>query len=323
MTNTNTNSNSDTDAKLFTILQKSLSSESTINTYKKRLNSLNEMCKNSGFMYFLTNPKSVYKRMLIKYPGTTATRANLITAITKMFSTNPELLKEYKTKYEIWKQFLKKERNQENARYDTNKPNDKQLNSIVDYEDVVTTYNEVRKQVTNGFNDKTHNLEFVLLSILINLRPKRADLGNIIFVKKDPKPKMQDRNYIILNGTPQLVMNKYKMAHQNGVIIEDINPQLQEDILLSLKHYPRKYLFVDKNGNPYENNAYGLFVQRTFYKYFGKRTGVSLWRHIHITKKINPLIMPNSELKKEAKLMGHRVSSQQSVYLWKNIKKTS
>jgi hypothetical protein len=59
--------------------------------------------------------------------------------------------------------------------------------------------------------------------------------------------------------------------------------------------------------------------QRTFLKYFGKRIGVSLWRHIHITEKINPLIMNNGELKKEAKLMGHRISTQQSVYLWKNM----
>ena len=311
----------DIDDKLFEIMTKTLKSESTINTYRKRLKNINDMCKGSGYMYFLTNPKSVYKRMLLKYPGATATRGNLITAITKLFSSNVALLKTYPNKYNTWKEYLVLERRQESARYDTNKPTEKQTNNLVDYGDVVKTYNSMREDVfAKGFNDKIHNLEFVLLSVMINLRPKRADLGDVIFVKKDPQQKMKDRNYIILNGTPRLVVNKYKMAYRNGAIVEDINHQLQEDILFSLKHYPRKYLFVDKHCDPYSNNAYGLFVQRTFFKYFGKKTGVNLWRHIHITEKINPLVMPMSELKVEAKLMGHKVSSQQSVYLWKNMK---
>jgi len=311
----------DFDNKLLDNMAKTLKSESTISTYQKRLKSINDMCKGQGYMYFLTNPKSVYKKMLVCYPGKTATRGNLITAITKLFSSNDVLLTKYPEKYNTWKGYLTLERKEENARYDTNKPTEKQTKNLVDYGDVVNTYHSMRQSVlTKGFSDKIHNLEFLLLSVMINLRPKRADLGDVIFVKKDPQDKMRARNYIILNGTPILVVNKYKMAYQNGAIIEDINPQLQEDILLSLKHYPRKYLFVDKDCNPYTNNAYGLFVQRTFYKYFGKKTGVNLWRHIHITEKINPLVMPMSELKAEAKLMGHRVSSQQSVYLWKNMK---
>ena len=288
---------------------------SSFETYKRLLNYVNIMCKNSGFLYFLTNPDNVYKRMLVKYPGPTATRGNLITAITKLYSTNPYLLDNFMPKYVKWKEHLKNERNVERDRYFSNEPSEKQEQNIVDYKDVQNLYNEMKGK---DFQDNLENLQFLLLSIMINLRPKRSDLGSVLIYQNSPKNDIG--NYIVLNGSPQLVVNDYKMAHKRGPIIEDISDVLQNDIYNSLKHFPRKYLFVDKNGKPYNNNAYGQFVQRTFKKYFNKATGVSLWRHIHITEKINPLTLQYGDMLKEANLMGHS-TNQQAVYLWKNRKK--
>jgi hypothetical protein len=304
------------DQQLFDIMAKGLKSPTTVATYLSRINSLNAMCHNAGIMYILLNPHSVYKKMLLKYPGPTATRGNFISAITKLFSSNTELAEQHKSKYVTWTEYLRKERADTVARYDTNKPTEKQMKNIVEYNDVLKVYQHLKQEMAIGHD----NLHFMLFSILINLRPKRADLGNVIILKKDPGEKGAGRNYIVMGGgeRPKLVVNKYKMVRKYGPIVEELNPVLVEDINLSLQQFPRKFLFVDTNGVPYDAGPYGVFVQRAFQKYLGKGCGVSLWRHIHITEKINPLVMNLGELKNEARLMGHSVA-QQSIYMWKNM----
>jgi hypothetical protein len=298
------------------INMKSEMKANSLQNYLTRLNKIDSISGNQGYFYIMTNPKTVYKKLKDRFNSENATRANYITAIAKLFSSNEKMIKKYKKKYDIWKEYLKSERNDEMLRYDENKPTDKQKKNLVDYKDVENKYKELRKNKKNFINNHTDNLQFLLLSILINIRPKRADLGNVHLYKKEPKTN--DINYIILNGTPKLIMNVYKMMHKRGTIIEDINPELQEDILDSLEAYPRKYLFVGQDGLPYENNyGYALFVRRMFKKIFGKETGVSLWRHIYVTEKINPLIMNQGQLKNEARLMGHTVGQQQAVYIWK------
>jgi hypothetical protein len=288
--------------------------ESTLKNYKARLSKLNNISGDKGIAYIMTHPKEVYKKLEEVFPAENATRANYITPIAKLFSTNGMMLKKHEDKYDIWKEYLKKERDDEIFRYKLNKPTEKQEKNIVHYEDVVNKYHEMKKD-DNVFIDKKTNLHVVLLSVLINLRPKRADLGEVRIFKKDPKA--DESNYIVLDKAPRIVINVHKMAHKHKAIIEDINADLHEVLVKSLKHYPRKYLFVDNQDQPYDiNNSYGQFVRRVFQSYFGKQTGVSLWRHIHVTEKINPLTMNEHELEREAYLMGHSVGQQRVVYRW-------
>ena len=291
--------------------------DSTLSNYMVRLRRFQEITGGKELYYIMTNPKRCYKKLKETFSDENATRANYITQITKLYTRNGEMLKDHSKEYNIWKDYLKKERDEVVFRYKLNKPTEKQEQNLVSYEDVRKKYEELRKN-KSVYEDPKTNLHMVLFGVLINLRPKRADLGNVRILKKAPKDQTA-YNYIVLDKSPRLVLNIHKTADKNHAIIEDINSELYEILLNSLKHYPRKHLFVNRDTKPYEDNrAYSHFVRRMFKKYFGKETGVSLWRHIHVTERINPLTMNEHELEREAKLMGHSVAQQRIVYRWVN-----
>lgn len=51
---------------------------------------------------------------------------------------------------------------------------------------------------------------------------------------------------------------------------------LADDILESVKQFPRPFIFVDKSGQGFKsNNSFTVYVSRTFHKLFGKKIGIN------------------------------------------------
>jgi hypothetical protein len=288
--------------------------QSTLDNYLVRLNKIQTLTGGQSLYYIMTHPQHVFQILEEAFPNQNASRANYITPIAKLFTTNAIMLTKHQKSYDSWKEHLKRERDDEIFRYKQNKPTEKQERNLVHYREVSAKYEEMRKN-HEVYHDRKTNLHMVLFGVLMHLRPKRADLGNVRLLKQEPKNNIG--NYIILDNSPRLVMNDYKTAGKHKSIIEDINVELHEILLASLKEYPRKHLFVNQQGLPYlDNRAYSHFVRAAFKHYFGKAAGVSLWRHIHVTERINPLTMTEHELEREAHLMGHSVTQQRVVYRW-------
>jgi hypothetical protein len=116
-------------------------------------------------------------------------------------------------------------------------------------------------------------------------------------------------------------MNIYKTSKHYKKIEEELPEGLVRDIRVSVKRWPREYLFVKDAEKPHggkdpmNNSTYSAFVQRTFEHLFGRGTGVSLLRHIYISEKLNLDNMTLEEQEEEARLMLH-TSGLQRQYKW-------
>jgi hypothetical protein len=293
------------------LLDRVYTNKKTRENYTSRLRSLLKHF-DVKLIDILLNP-DVYYPQIQKIYSSLTTRKNVLTLLLSLFREDDEL----KTKPEIqakWKKLHDDLSKLQEAKIRRSEPEEKQIEKYTSYEEIEQKYNELRKR---GYHDtERHSMQFLLISILVHLRPKRADLGSIK-IYKEIDPRKTDENYIVLRkkGTSYLVMNVYKTSKYHQTVEEDLPEGLVRDIEISLARWPREYLIRKDDGLPMSNNTYSMFVKKTFEELFGRSTGVSLLRHIYITEKLNFDDMTLEEQNDEAKLMLH-TSGLQRKYKW-------
>jgi hypothetical protein len=285
----------------------------TRNNYLSRLKSL-QTTTARPLLEILENPDAHYSAIQTAYPSLT-TRKNTLTAILVLFREDPDL-KGNTAAAERWRKLHEDLRRLQDAKVRRSEPEDKQVEKYTSFEEIEAKYEELRRR---GYHDTLrHSMQYVLLSVITHMRPKRADLGALV-IYRDDDPRKTDQNYIVLrkpaDGTSYLVMNVYKTSKYYQTVEEDIPEGLVRDIEQSLSRHARKYVFTKENGDPMTNNTYTIFVRSTFSELFGRATGVSLLRHIYITEKLDFDDMTIEERDTEAKLMLH-TSGLQQQYKW-------
>jgi hypothetical protein len=297
------------------ILDKVFTNPKTHENYRTRLATLLKKLEAPSVLDIIAHPDTYYPKLQAVYTSLT-TRKNMITPILAMIREDTELRTspDYEEARTRWRKLHDDLHKHQDARIRRSEPEDKQIAKYTSYEEIETKYEELKK--AGGHTTRRESMQFVLLSILVHLRPKRADLGTIhIFVENDPNRK--DINYIVLRnkGISFLAMNLYKTSKHYATVEEDLPDPLKKDIVRSLKRWPREYLFVKENMEPMSNNTYSHFVSSTFEDMFGRGTGVSLLRHIYISEKLNLDDMTLEEQEEEARYMLH-TSGLQRQYKW-------
>lgn len=293
--------------------------EKTRTNYISRLKGMLRTIEATAVMDVVKAPDIWYPKIQAGYPSFT-TRKNIITAILVLFREHPDLVKEVELRAK-WKKWHEDLSRHEDARVRRSEPAEKQIKQYTSFEEIEAKYAELRE--AGPHKTRPDSLQYLLLSIIVHLRPKRADLGNVQIFKKDPN--RTDINYIVLRGPKEgssfLSMNIYKTSKHYKKIEEELPEGLVRDLRVSVKRWPREYLFVKdaekpRGGKEPMNNAtYSAFVQRTFENLFGRSTGVSLLRHIYISEKLNFDNMTLEEQEEEARLMLH-TSGLQRQYKW-------
>lgn len=261
----------------------------------------------------LTHPDTYYPQIQKGYESLT-TRKNVLTVILVLFRETESLNKHHAAEHAKWKKLHDDLTKHQEAKIRRSEPEDKQVEKYTSYEEIEEKYTELKKR--GPHDTERHSMQYLLVSIIVHLRPKRADLGAIkVFYETDPRKT--DMNYIVLRkkGTSYLVMNIYKTTKYYQTVEEDLKEPLVKDIQTSLARWPREYLFRKDDGEPMSNNTYSVFVKTTFEQLFGRSTGVSLLRHIYITEKLNFDDMTLEEQEEEAKLMLH-TSGLARQYKW-------
>lgn len=301
------------DDKYTKILERVYQNKKTLENYQSRLRGLLNKFDNVALQNILENPDIHYKKIQEEYPSLT-TRKNVLTVLLVLFREDEDLKENHKPAHEKWKKLHDDLVKLQDARIRRSEPEDKQVEKYTSFEEIEAKYKELKKRTYH--DTERHSMQFLLLSILVHIRPKRADLGSIkIYREKDPRKT--DENYIVLRktGTSYLVMNLYKTSQYYQTVEEDLPEGLTKDLETSLKRWPREHLFRKDDGEPMSNNTYSVFVKTTFQDFFGRATGVSLLRHIYITEKLNFDDMTLEEQSEEAKLMMH-TSGLQRQYKW-------
>lgn len=313
-----------TEEALMKSLRYNIENDGVYKNYSSRLKTVKDVTK-KDLVYVLKHPLSMYPMIKKDKRFTTVSSvANYLTAICKLMSIDQRFLTSFRKEYEQWKAFLKENRLAEKERYLQNEPTEKQKENYVSFKEVETKLIELAANMPYDTMEK--NFQFLLLTFMVNVRPKRADLGNVQILKSIPRV-MGQKNFIILKdqGNAQLYLNKYKTAYKYKTLIEPLNESLTQVLRASLDAHPRTFLFGYNGTNgtfvPYEkNNTYSKFVQRTFKKLFGKDTGVSLWRHIYVIERLNPSQVTGKEHLEAARLMGHSINQQRLMYQWVEAK---
>lgn len=302
-----------TDEHYVRILEGKYTNKHTLNAYLNRIKTLKAKLDTTELFPILTDPDTYYPRLQKLYPSLT-TRKNLLTPILALYREDDTLAREHTRAYERWKKLHDDLTKLQEAKIRRSEPEDKQVEKYTSYEEITAKYEELKKR---GYHDtERHSIQYLLLSILVYLRPKRADLGAVkIYKEKDPR--LTTENYIVLRGkgASYLVMNLFKTSKYYQTVEEEFPEGLKRDIETSLARHPRDYLFRKDDGEPMSNNTYSVFVKKTFEEFFGRATGVSLLRHIYITEKLEFDDMTLEEQNAEAKLMLH-TSGLQRKYKW-------
>lgn len=295
------------------ILEKQYTNPATLSSYLNRVDTLKAKLDAPSLHAILVDPDIYYPQLQRQYPSLT-TRKNMITVILVLFREDLELHTKFAKEHERWKKLNEDLKRHQEAKIKRSEPEQKQVEKYTSYEEITNKYDELKKR--GPHDTERHSMQYLLLSVLVHLRPKRADLG-AIHIYKEKDPRHTDQNYIVLRskGSSYLVMNLYKTSKYYQTVEEDIPEGLLKDIQTSLSRWPRDYLFRKDDGDPMSNNTYSAFVKKTFEQYFGRATGVSLLRHIYITEKLDFDNMTLEEQDSEAKLMLHTTGLQRQ-YKW-------
>ena len=286
---------------------------STYTQYSSVLNRLMSMFEGKTWKWVLTHPKKVMQRLNKEKTITKpSSYANYAAAIRTMIRVHEDVLPQEERKYEEWKTLLTEKRAEQEKDYMSGHVADEKLSKVVTWEEMTSKVAELKADPRTHDTERSH-LQYVLLSTLVMLPPKRADYGKVKIVMKLPRDHLE-HNYILMGKSPVLVINNHKTDQTYGAIREQLSPEFVEMLRDSLRRYPREYLLVSPRGGPYEkNNTFTKHMIRTCDEVFGRGMGVSLWRHVFSTERVDL----NDDLainEKIAKSMGTSVRRQMEVY---------
>lgn len=296
-------------------------------SYKSRLNTLMKITNNT-LAWIMQHPKETLLEAKRQVSENNSTLSSFAAVICKLFRVHPESMNMWKHPFLIWQRYLKHYRDKEMEVVNKNQLSEKQKEKYVSWQQVQDEFNKLKDSLEVKTSLKSH-MAYILFAMLLNIKPKRADLGNVKIFRNLAHAKAYPGNCIYLNTSspnqtqtqkpttktksgqkPQpslLFIKQYKTVKKNGIIEEELSNEIVNIISKSLQTFPRDHLIVSRITNlPYENNnAYSKFVNRVFESHFGKAMGISLWRNIYIHNKVDFNKVSNEELNEIAHLIGH------------------
>lgn len=310
------------DPFFYQVLREKVTNATTRKNYEHRVNGLLKKLANDGIvtdapeskvlLHVLTHPRKYMPILEQVYNSQVATIKNMLTLVLSLFKY-ADLKCKYAGPYKKWKLFHEMYAGKEQAHYNTNEPTQRQRDKYV-------SFNEMKARLESWKDPHVSlksSLQYVLITMYVWIRPKRADFGRIKVYNKDPRRR--DINYLVLKeGDSRFVLNRYNKTQgaKGEAIIEPVPPDLASVITASLARHPRRYLFVGKDEKPFKTpNAYSKFVSNTYKHHFGKATGVSMLRHIYISEKIDLNKLSVQEKDAIAQSMGHSRRQQEQYKL--------
>jgi hypothetical protein len=196
--------------------------------------------------------------------------------------------------YKLWCKYNVDARACASRVYDENITSERQLKGYVP----LITIERVRDSL------KPWSPQRLLLGMYTHISPVRND-----FHRLSVTPTPAAGNYLVL-ADKKLVLQEYKTSKRYGRIEIDLPDALVADIQSSLRKYPREWLFVQKNGEPYTSeNSFSKWANDNLKSVLGnKYVTLTILRHVYIMDRA--VGAPGIERKRIARTMGHSVNMQ-------------
>jgi len=265
----------------------------------------------------LLNVADSYKKLQKAYPNT-VTRKTIVTSIVSVFKHNPDFEALHKKQASEWRVRQRHLSEMEQAIRDNNVVTDAMRAKLPDIA-AVSEIAEKLKVDPPGLDSKKKSMQHLLLRMMVDMPPKRSDLGSVkVCGAATPVPEHGrnakrpnvDGNFVVVHrtGPITLVLQDYKTSKFYGTFVERLPDGISKDVRESLKKYPRQHVFEDKDGKPYDGHAFGEYVKRTFKEYTNKPSGINAIRHAYIIATTKG--KTKAERRKIATSMNHSLNQQ-------------
>jgi len=158
------------------------------------------------------------------------------------------------------------------------------------------------------------SIQKLLLGFYTHIPPVRTDYFATELLSFEEQPTFP--NYIQYNEERSyLVITDFKTSQFYKQITNELPLELHTQLLLSLKAHPRKYLFVNKFGNPFTRNGFCQWAKQQLISIFKKGLTLTMIRHIYISN--IDFNQSAAVLTRIGEKMGHNIT-QQMLYKWKD-----
>ena len=238
-----------------------------------------------------------------------ATRKNIMTSIIvllKAYNINKKTLKKYEKYFEeIVVDFENNYDNQEKSEKEkknwiTKNELDKKINDLeenineIDFENLTKTNEDIIQQ-------------HLILKLYSEIPPIRNDYAQM---KVYHNKNIKGENYIDLTNK-KIILNNYKTDKTYGEKQIELNNNIIQLIKRWINITGNEYLLINiRDKNPMTSNGFTKYINKIFKP---KKVSTTILRKLYLSEKY-PVIHNRKDMKKDAYIMGHSISTQQSIY---------
>ena len=167
------------------------------------------------------------------------------------------------------------------------------------------------RQKYNELDNKS--IEKLLIAFYIDVPPVRVDHYATEILKFGEIPSQP--NYIFISDSKAyLKITDFKTSAVYKSIEYDLPSELHNLLSISLKEFPRTYLFTNEQGKPFNRDSFSKWASLKLLGVFKKEFTLTMFRHIYISDL--DLNSPPEILYEISRKMGHTIT-QQMLYKWK------
>lgn len=167
------------------------------------------------------------------------------------------------------------------------------------------------RQKYNELDNKS--IEKLLIAFYIDVPPVRVDHYATEILKFGEIPSQP--NYIFISDSKAyLKITDFKTSAVYKSIEYDLPSELHNLLSISLNKFPRKYLFTNEQGKPFNRDSFSKWASLKLLGVFKKEFTLTMFRHIYISDL--DLNSPPEILYEISRKMGHTIT-QQMLYKWK------
>ncbi len=195
---------------------------------------------------------------------------------------------------------------------------EKQKENWITREEIETLkkeYSEKAKEVVKGKvgrKDYDIMLENMILSMYVNMPPRRAK--DYVLMKLEDDEKEEDKKYNYYDGT-QFILNQYKTEKQYGQEKVQVPKVVKNDIAMYLdktESLDKEFLITNYGGKPF--NIINDMTRR-LNKIFGKKISVDMLRNMYYSHKYGDI---KTDIIQDAKDMGTSLNTAMNTYTKQN-----
>jgi len=203
-----------------------------------------------------------------------------------------------------------------NASTTLSKKQEEQFATKKDFDAMVSKMEEnITLTKTPNLDDK-RKLQDLILIKLYQKFPVRNEIATLLKLTKKEYDELEtkNKNYLVIDGAKMfLSLNDYKTNDTYGENLLKIPMDIKKLFKEWFKFYNEdvKYVFMNMSGEPITTNYLTKQLQRITKEGLGKSISTTMIRKIYASQ----YAKKNKKQKEDAKMMGHSVSTQNSVYV--------